>query len=66
MDVSSLDEDFLLLRILQKACVSSDETSYFIFSLDGRFTIFNTETVGSHSNSDRDSLHVARRQMEAT
>ena len=33
MDVSSLDEDFLLLRILQKACVSSDETSYFIFPL---------------------------------
>ena len=33
MDVSSLDEDFLLLRILQKARVSSDETSYFIFHL---------------------------------
>ena len=33
MDVSSLDEDFLLLRILQKARVSSDDTSYFIFSL---------------------------------
>ena len=34
MDVSSLDEDFLLLRILQKACVSSDETSYFFLLIE--------------------------------
>ena len=27
---------------------------------------FYTETVGSLTSSDRDSLHVARRQMEAT
>ena len=42
------------------------ETSYFIFHLIEDLQLFNTETVGSHTSSDRDSLHVARRQMEAT
>ena len=55
MDVSSLDEDFLL-RILQKARVSWDQ--FFIFHLIEDLQLFNSETVGSHSSSDRDSLYV--------
>ena len=34
------------------------ETSYFIFHLIEDLQLFNSETVGSHSSSDRDSLYV--------
>ena len=58
----SLDEDLLLLRMhvfLHKSRITSYGRSYFLFT-----SFFNTETVGSHTSSGRDSLHVARGQRK--
>ena len=65
----SLDEDLLLLRMhvfLHNSRITSYGSSFFMqLPLFCIFTsFFNTETVGSHTSSGRDSLHVARRQRK--
>ena len=64
----SLDEDLLLLRMLVFLHNSRIHHMGVLFLCNSSFLkiyfIFNTETVGSHTSSGRDSLHVARRQRK--
>ena len=71
-DVRRLDGDILLLTMhvfLQRSRLTSDWDEFLLFFYGFStglkiYFIFNSETVGSHTSSGRDSLHVARRQRK--